>query len=42
MDSAPEEWLPARDYVGYGLNPPKKLWPGGNKIAVSFVLNYEE
>ncbi|ORY32010.1 hypothetical protein BCR39DRAFT_525191 [Naematelia encephala] len=35
-------WLPPRDYVGYGLKQEKELWPGGKKIAVSFVLNYEE
>ncbi|WWD16904.1 hypothetical protein CI109_101336 [Kwoniella shandongensis] len=43
MVSAPEPfYLPPRDFVGYGLEPPTELWPGGNKIAVSFVLNYEE
>ncbi|MDX1737207.1 MAG: allantoinase PuuE [Alphaproteobacteria bacterium] len=31
-----------RDLVGYGPNPPKANWPGGAKIAVQFVLNYEE
>jgi hypothetical protein len=35
-------WLPPRDYVGYGTEPPKVLWPGNKVIAVSFVLNYEE
>lgn len=35
-------WLPARDFEGYGSEPNTELWPGGNKIAVSFVLNYEE
>ncbi|KAK3617811.1 hypothetical protein LTR56_025045 [Elasticomyces elasticus] len=35
-------WLPPRDYVGYGLEPPAVLWPGNKKVAVSFVLNYEE
>jgi len=33
---------PARDYVGYGSTPPTFEWPGGARIAVSFVLNYEE
>ena len=28
--------------VGYGRNPPHAQWPGGAKIAVQFVLNYEE
>jgi hypothetical protein len=39
---AQDWWLPPRDYVGYGVEPPKVLWPGNKVIAVSFVLNYEE
>jgi OHCU decarboxylase len=31
-----------RDLLGYGPNPPAADWPGGAKIAVSLVLNYEE
>ena len=31
-----------RDFRGYGPNPPDARWPGGAKIAVSIVLNYEE
>jgi len=31
-----------RDMVGYGRNPPHAQWPGDAKIAVQFVLNYEE
>jgi allantoinase len=31
-----------RDMIGYGANPPDPRWPGGAKIAVQFVLNYEE
>ena len=31
-----------RDMVGYGRNPPHAQWPGGARIAVQFVLNYEE
>ena len=31
-----------RDMTGYGPNPPKANWPGGAKIAVQIVLNYEE
>jgi hypothetical protein len=37
-----DQWLPPRDYVGYGLESPKTLWPGNKVVAVSFVLNYEE
>jgi hypothetical protein len=28
--------------VGYGSHPPKVEWPGGAKVALSFVINYEE
>ena len=31
-----------RDLVGYGRNVPHAQWPGGAKIALQFVLNYEE
>ena len=31
-----------RDLVGYGRNPPHARWPGDARIAVQFVLNYEE
>src|SRR3977135_2727864 len=31
-----------RDFLGYGATPPDPKWPGGAKIAVQFVLNYEE
>lgn len=31
-----------RDLVGYGANPPQANWPNKAKIAVQFVLNYEE
>ena len=31
-----------RDLVGYGGNPPKAKWPGGARLALNFVLNYEE
>jgi putative urate catabolism protein len=31
-----------RDLVGYGASPPDPQWPGGARLAVSFVLNYEE
>ena len=31
-----------RDLVGYGSNPPHPHWPGNARIALSFVLNYEE
>jgi putative urate catabolism protein len=31
-----------RDMVGYAGSPPKANWPGGARVAVQFVLNYEE
>jgi len=31
-----------RNMIGHGPNPPDAAWPGGAKIAVSLVLNYEE
>ncbi|RYM13833.1 allantoinase PuuE [Sphingobium cupriresistens] len=31
-----------RDLIGYGASPPDPRWPGGAKVAVQFVVNYEE
>ncbi len=31
-----------RDLIGYGARPPRADWPGGARLAVQFVLNYEE
>jgi putative urate catabolism protein len=31
-----------RDLVGYGRRPPHPRWPGEARIALQFVLNYEE
>jgi putative urate catabolism protein len=31
-----------RDMRGYGRTPPDPKWPGGTKLAVQFVVNYEE
>ncbi len=31
-----------RDLKGYGATPPHAQWPGGARIAVQFVVNYEE
>ena len=31
-----------RDLIGYGANPPQANWPNGARLAVQFVLNYEE
>ena len=31
-----------RDMIGYGRTPPFADWPGGARIALQFVINYEE
>ena len=31
-----------RDLIGYGRNPPHPQWPGNARVALQFVLNYEE
>jgi len=31
-----------RDLRGYGRNPPHPQWPGNARVAVQFVLNFEE
>ncbi len=31
-----------RDLIGYGAQPPHANWPNGARIALQFVLNYEE
>ncbi len=32
----------SRDLVGYGRDAPHPRWPGAARVAVQFVLNYEE
>src|SRR3977135_2286806 len=32
----------SRDFVGYGTTPPTLSWPGGAKLVISLVVNYEE
>ena len=31
-----------RDFVGYGGNPPDPKWPDQARVALNFVVNYEE
>ncbi len=31
-----------RDLIGYGANPPHAQWPERARVAVQFVINYEE
>jgi allantoinase len=33
---------PKRDFVGYGPNPPRVVWPGNAALALSIAVNYEE
>ena len=40
MNLNPEEHT--RDYIGYAGKPPHPEWPNNAKLAVSFVINYEE
>ncbi|KAG7095825.1 hypothetical protein E1B28_006520 [Marasmius oreades] len=42
MSSRYSEYLPERPMVGYGMNQPDPQWPNGAKIAISFVINWEE
>ncbi|AKZ62529.1 chitin deacetylase [Herbaspirillum hiltneri N3] len=32
----------ARDFVGYGEQPPHARWPGNARLALNIVVNYEE
>ena len=31
-----------RDMIGYGATPPDPKWPGGARLALQIVMNYEE
>jgi allantoinase len=35
-------WQQQRDFIGYGAHPPNPRWPGEARLALNFVLNYEE
>ena len=35
-------WQQPRDLRGYGKRPPDAAWPGGARLALQIVLNYEE
>jgi putative urate catabolism protein len=41
MSSPPFSEYP-RDLAGYGRDPPNPRWPGNARIAVQFVVNFEE
>lgn len=42
MHDQPFEPTYPRDLIGYGAKPPQARWPGHARIAVQFVINYEE
>jgi allantoinase len=35
-------WESKRDFVGYAGKPPNPQWPNGARLAINFVVNYEE
>ncbi len=35
-------WQPTRDFIGYANQPPHPRWPNGARLALNFVMNYEE
>jgi allantoinase len=41
MNNISEEKYP-RDMIGYGAQPPQADWPGAARVALQFVVNYEE
>src|SRR5579863_7740480 len=40
--SAPDFSVYPRDLAGYGRHPPHPRWPGEARVAVQFVVNFEE
>ncbi|HSG89365.1 MAG TPA: allantoinase PuuE, partial [Pseudomonadales bacterium] len=38
----PDHGAYPRDLVGYGRTPPDARWPGGARLALQFVINFEE
>ena len=40
-DTNPNEQYP-RDMIGFGSSPPDPMWPAKAKLALQFVINYEE
>jgi peptidoglycan/xylan/chitin deacetylase (PgdA/CDA1 family) len=42
MDAAQVVLGTERDFVGYGSTPPRVEWPNGARLALTFVINYEE
>src|SRR3954451_11396814 len=42
MPPPPRTATRTRDLVGYAGSPPDPHWPGGARVAVSIVVNFEE
>ena len=42
MSTPPDTPRYPRDLAGHGRHPPHARWPGNARVAVQFVLNYEE
>ena len=42
MPQSPASETRTRDLLGYAGSPPDPRWPGGARVAVSIVLNFEE
>jgi allantoinase len=42
MNAAPKHPISQRDLAGYRGKPPDPRWPGGARVAVSLVVNFEE
>ena len=42
LPASPDGEAYPRDMVGYGRTPPFADWPNGARVAVQFVINYEE
>jgi putative urate catabolism protein len=36
------DYVPQRNFEGYGSTPPDPRWPNNARVAVNFVINYEE
>jgi hypothetical protein len=39
---SPQSGTRTRDLLGYAGSPPDPRWPGGARVAVSIVVNFEE
>src|SRR5207253_1996722 len=42
MPQSPQSRTRTRDLLGYAGSPPDPRWPGGARVAVSIVVNFEE